>query len=131
VAFARGGVARDALDRLFARAAIFAGPARYEPFGLAALEAGRAGCALVLGDIASLREVWGDAAAYAAPDDPEELGHVLIQLIRDERVRARLAAAARQRARVYTPERMVDAYLDAYERLATEAVERDAVGALR
>src|SRR5690606_871916 len=42
-------------DRL-ARASIFALPARYEPFGLCALEAALAGCALVLGDIPSLRE---------------------------------------------------------------------------
>ena len=43
-------------------AAIFARPARYEPFGLAILEAAQAGCALVLGDIPSLRELWADAA---------------------------------------------------------------------
>jgi hypothetical protein len=41
------------------RAAIYALPARYEPFGLSALEAAQAGCALVLGDLSSLREVWG------------------------------------------------------------------------
>ncbi len=31
-------------------------PARYEPFGLSVLEAALSGCALVLGDIPSLRE---------------------------------------------------------------------------
>ena len=46
----------------FARAPIYALPAHYEPFGLSALEAGLAGCALVLGDIPSLREIWGEAA---------------------------------------------------------------------
>ena len=50
------------------RAAIFALPARYEPFGLSALEAGLAGCALVLGDIPSLREVWHDAALFVPPE---------------------------------------------------------------
>ncbi len=45
---------------LLARAALFASPARYEPFGLAALEAGLSGCGLVLGDIPSLREVWAE-----------------------------------------------------------------------
>ena len=34
-----------------------------------ALEAALCGCALVLGDIPSLREVWGDAALFVAPDD--------------------------------------------------------------
>src|SRR4051794_17723056 len=55
----------DQLAHCMAKAAVFAAPSSYEPFGLAALEAAHAGCALVLGDIPSLREVWGDAASYA------------------------------------------------------------------
>ena len=38
------------------RAAIWAHPARYEPFGLAVLEAANRNCALVLSDIPTLRE---------------------------------------------------------------------------
>ena len=64
-----------------ARAAIYCLPARYEPFGLSALEAGMSGCALVLGDIPSLREVWGDAALFVPPDDPDALRVALCRLI--------------------------------------------------
>ena len=39
-------------------ASIYALPALYEPFGLSVLEAALSGCALVLGDIPSLRELW-------------------------------------------------------------------------
>ncbi|HEV2777241.1 MAG TPA: glycosyltransferase family 4 protein, partial [Solirubrobacteraceae bacterium] len=49
-----GTLPRDELRTLMGRAAIFAHPARYEPFGLVVLEAALAGCALVLGDIDSL-----------------------------------------------------------------------------
>lgn len=104
-------------DRLFGwmrRASIFALPARYEPFGLSALEAGLAGCALVLGDIASLREVWGDAALYVPPDDPEALQATLIQLIEDKERRAEMAHRARSRARQYTPSRMAERYASLY-----------------
>ena len=66
-----------------ARASIFVHPARYEPFGIAPLEAAMSGCALVLGDIPSLREVWGDAAAYVNPDDADGLRRVLTRLIDD------------------------------------------------
>ena len=69
---------------LLSRAAIFASPARYEPFGLTALEAAQAGCVLVLGDIASLREVWGEAAAYVPPDEDGALLAVLCELCRDD-----------------------------------------------
>lgn len=101
----------------FARAAVYALPARYEPFGLSAVEAGLAGCALVLGDIPSLREVWGDAAVFVPPDDTAALREALLGLMRDGERRCRLAARARQRALRYTPGRMADGYLRAYGEL--------------
>jgi glycosyltransferase involved in cell wall biosynthesis len=105
------------MDEALATAAIFAEPARYEPFGLAALEAARAGCALVLGDIASLREVWGSAAVYVSPDDDDELERALRVLIHHPRLRADYAERARRRARLYSRERMGDGYLQAYRRV--------------
>ena len=102
---------------MLARAAIFAEPARYEPFGLAALEAGLAGCALVLGDIPSLREVWGDAALYVPPADDDALEAALRRAIEDDRLRGRLAGLAVRRARCYTPAATGRAYLAAYREL--------------
>ncbi len=80
--------------------AIFAAPARYEPFGLGILEAAAAGCALVLGDIASLRESWDGAALFVPPDDPGKWRAALARLIEDadERAANGLAAAGRARA---------------------------------
>jgi len=98
-------------------AAIFALPARYEPFGLSALEAGLAGCALVLGDIPSLREVWGDAAVFVPPDQSDALAEALQSLIRDTRWRERMAQRARACALQYTPERMAREYVALYAQL--------------
>ncbi len=99
-------------------AAVFAEPARYEPFGMAALEAALCGCALVLGDIPSLREVWGDAAAFVSPDDPDALGSAVNCLLGDPRLCAQAAAAARSRALRYTPQAMAGGYLSAYRDVA-------------
>jgi glycosyltransferase involved in cell wall biosynthesis len=111
-----GSMPFERLARWLLRAAIFAAPARYEPFGLAVLEAALAGCALVLGDVASLREVWGDAAVYV-PDEPS-LAAALRELAgRPDRV-ADLARRARCRAERYTPRRMASGYLDVYRRVA-------------
>ena len=104
--------------RQLAQASICALPARYEPFGLTALEAGLAGCALVLGDLPSLREVWGDAAAYVAPEDHDALRAALQRLIADPGERERLAAAARRRAMAFSPDAMADAWQSACARLA-------------
>jgi len=99
------------------RASIYALPARYEPFGLSVLEAALAGCALVLGDIASLREVWGTAARYVTPTDAAALTAVLQELIAEPAQRHALATAARKQAQKYQPALMGAAYWQAYRTL--------------
>ncbi len=97
------------------RAAIYAHPARYEPFGLAVAEAALAGCALVLGDIPSLREIWGNEhAIYVDPNDPEDLERALRFLIRRPGIRAELGRRARARALARPPSAMASAHLDLY-----------------
>ena len=115
-----GRLSPDGVAELLERASIFASPARYEPFGLAALEAAQSGCALLLGDIPSLREVWGDAATYVAPGDDEALLDALGGLCGDDARRNELAARALGRAGDYTRAAMAAAMHAVYERaLAT------------
>jgi glycosyltransferase involved in cell wall biosynthesis len=116
----------DALDlaRWFRRAAIYVLPARYEPFGLSVLEAALARCALVLGDVASLRENWDGAALFVDPEDRGRLERALRALVRDAELRERLAAAAERRARRFAPDRMATAYAAMYGELAAGARER-------
>lgn len=99
------------------RAAIFASPARYEPFGYSVLEAAFAGCALVLGDIESLRENWEDAAIFVPPDDSAAWRDVLIELVHDHTLRRRLARAALVRARRFTGAAMAASYHSLYAAL--------------
>jgi glycogen(starch) synthase len=116
---ALGRLTPQELARWMGRAAIYALPARYEPFGLSVLEAALAGCALVLGDIPSLREVWGDdAAIFVPPTDVDALVEALESLRREPRRQMRLAASARVRALEYGPARMCSSYLAAYAALA-------------
>ena len=112
-----GNLAPDRLAQWFRRASIYALPARYEPFGLTALEAGLAGCALVLGDIPSLRELWDDCARFVPPDDTDALRDTLRELIRDKKERARMGERARARALEYAPKSMARSYLDLYYQL--------------
>jgi glycogen synthase len=64
-----GRLSSAEMARQLGAASIFVAPAVYEPFGLAILEAAAAGCALVLGDIPSLRENWDGAALFVEPED--------------------------------------------------------------
>lgn len=116
-----GRLDADALACWYAKAAIYALPARYEPFGLSALEAGLSGCALVLGGIDSLREVWDDAAAYVDPDDAGALRSTLVDLIEHPDRRESLRRLSLTRARRYAPQHMAGAYLAAYRDVARRA----------
>jgi glycosyltransferase involved in cell wall biosynthesis len=115
-----GEIDAHAVAREMATAAIYALPARYEPFGLSILEAALSGCALVLGDIASLRETWGANALYVPPDDHDALHCAITRLIADPAERERLGRAARSRALRFHPQRMAQCYLRAYSRLVQE-----------
>ena len=102
------------ISEWYARASVYTLPARYEPFGLSILEAAAAGCALVLGDISTLRETWSDAAIFVPPDNRRALGGAIEQLCVDPARRAALGGAARARAAQFTVARMTDRYLAAY-----------------
>lgn len=117
-----GQLGPSAMAAAFGSAAIYALPARYEPFGLSVLEAALAGCALVLGDIRSLRELWQDAAVFVPPDNPERLRATLSQLTREPQLRKAWAHRAQERARRYTSARMTSHYLDVYSALARKEI---------
>ena len=117
-----GQLSAGQMREWYARAAIYALPARYEPFGLSIVEASAAGCALVLGDIRTLRENWHGAALFVPPDNRRALVAAIQTLIDDERRRCDLAERARARASFFTVDRLANAYVSAYSRLLVPAV---------
>jgi len=102
------------LADLYARASIFAAPARYDPSGLSVLEAALSGCALVLGDIPSLRELWDDAAVFVPPEEIDGLSACLHDLVRHPELRHEMGVEAQARAAAYRFDDMVDATLRVY-----------------
>jgi glycosyltransferase involved in cell wall biosynthesis len=106
-----GRLTRGEMDEWLARAAVYLSPARYDPFGLLPLQAALAGCALLLSDIPSYRELWDGAACFFRSDDPEQLRDRWRWLLQHPEQRTQLADRARQRAEQrYTPERTAAAY---------------------
>jgi glycosyltransferase involved in cell wall biosynthesis len=123
---ALGRLEPAALASWLSRASVYAHPARYEPFGLSVLEAALAGCALVLGDVPSLRENWDGAALFVDPGDDAAIGSALRRLCADDARRHSLAANARDRARAFGPSRMATSYLSAYGWLLSRGWEEQA-----
>ncbi len=100
---------------LMRRAAIFVAPSRYEPFGLAVLEAALQHAALVLADIPTFRELWEDAALFVPPADAAGFARAIARLAGDPALRHDLGSRAAARAQRYTPARQLEAVLAAYE----------------
>jgi glycosyltransferase involved in cell wall biosynthesis len=118
-----GVLSSPQLARLRARATIYAAPALYEPFGLGILEAAADRCALVLGDIPSLRELWSDAAIFVDPRDPKALREALSGVAGDRWLRTALADRARRRAASYSIDRVASAYRRLYRNLVATRAE--------
>lgn len=113
-----GFLDETSLGEAMGRASIFVSLARYEPFGLAVLEAALSGCALVLSDIPTHRELWNECAIFVPPDDAANLVAAVNELCRNrDRLRAQGKRAWR-RAQRYSVDRMVAAYAAAYAELA-------------
>jgi glycogen synthase len=118
----------EPLRDLFRRAAVYAATSRYEPFGLAPLEAALSGCALVMADIPTFRELWDGVALFYPTGDAAALADQVRFLLSNPPERRLLAAAARERALDrFSTTRMADTYVGIYEKLL--AGPRDAAPA--
>lgn len=96
---------------------VFVSAARYEPFGLAILEAAQAGCPLVLADIPTFRELWGDVATFVPPDDEAGFARAIEALIGDATLRLARGDLARRHAARFSLAAMAAGMADIYRSL--------------
>ena len=119
-----GEMSHDALLREMKAASVFVSPALYEPFGLSVLEAASAGCALLLSDIPTFRELWDGVAIFFDHHDTGALAERLRSLCSDDVQRMRLQRAAIERARRYPLRNTVSGYRLLYDSLLATAPAR-------
>lgn len=112
----KGPQSEGQLRQWYSRASIYVATSRYEPFGLAPLEAALSRCVILANDIPTFREIWGDAACYFNANDLGSLEHKLDLLHGDRELRLTYANLAYNRARHrYSAARMVDEYANLYQ----------------
>ncbi|MGA3195522.1 MAG: glycosyltransferase, partial [Terriglobales bacterium] len=114
----KGAQTESQLRNLYSKSTVFAATSRYEPTGLASIEAAFSRCAIVANDTPVYRELWGEAALYFERNDGESLAEVLARLDQDRDLVRLYGTRAYNRARErFTARRMVDEYLHLYRRL--------------
>ena len=96
-----GRVNDGALRALYEQAACLAFPSTTEGFGLPPLEAMRLLCPAVVTPCGALPEICGDAALYAAPDDPGAWAAAIRRAADDVETRTALLRAGVERADRY------------------------------
>ena len=98
-----------------AESLIYVLPAIYEPFGLSVLEAALSGCLLILSDLPVFRELWGDAALYFNPAEPNQLDELISKVLQEPESYTELPVKAKERAEAFNLETMAENYLKLYE----------------
>jgi glycosyltransferase involved in cell wall biosynthesis len=106
------------LARLYAYAAVFVYPSRYEGFGLPLLEAMACGAPVVAARASSIPEVVGEAALLADPDSDDDFCHAIGRVLDDRLEAERLRLAGRARAAGFTWDRTAQGTFDVYRALA-------------
>ncbi|MDB5508026.1 MAG: glycosyl transferase group 1 [Hyphomicrobiales bacterium] len=112
-----GFVTDDDLAALLGRAMCLAFPSWNEGFGLPILEAMALGCPVISSDRASMPEVGGRAAVYAAPDAPADWLSKISELLASPDRRQEMAGLGREQALRFSWKGSAEGYLDAIDRL--------------
>jgi len=111
-----GYVPERDLPALTAGATVFVYPSLYEGFGFPVAQAMACGVPVITSDRSSLPEITGGTAMLVNPESTRELAQALEALLVSARLRQRLAAAGRSRARMFSWERCAEQSWRFFER---------------
>lgn len=89
----------------------------FEGFGIPVLESLCCDCPVVTSNISSMPEAGGDAALYAAPDEPDTIASQLLRLATDETLRQECIKKGRTHRLKFAPEKVSQDMLALYNSL--------------
>jgi glycosyltransferase involved in cell wall biosynthesis len=107
------------LEALYSGAFALLYPTKFEGFGWPAIEAQSCGCPVVASSSTSIPEVVGDSALLRAPEDEAGFAEDILKL-KDAILHEELVARGFENVKRFTPERMVNDYIEIYQRLCAQ-----------
>jgi len=107
-----GFVKQKDLPALYRNCELFVLPSLYEGFGLMPLEAMASGAPVAMSKNSSLPEVGGDAVLYFNSHDTEEMARVMGKVLRNNKLRLRLAEKGKERAKKFSWKSFVEAIME-------------------
>ena len=110
------------LPAIYNLAELFVFPSVYEGFGLPVIEAMACGTPVVIGSVAALTEVAGDAAVRVDPLEVEALSAAIVALASSREQREELSSRGLARARSFSWERAAAETLNVYRAAAAQPV---------
>jgi alpha-1,3-rhamnosyl/mannosyltransferase len=114
-----GRVSSPRLDALYREAVALTYPSTYEGFGLPVVEAMALGCPVIAANATAMPEVVGEAGVLVDPTDTTGWAGAMLQMLSDDRDRARLSDLGRMRAGAFSPRETARRQVEVY-RLAAE-----------
>ncbi len=106
------------LEALYNRAFALLYPTKYEGFGWPAIEAQTCGCPVISSQSTSIPEVVGDSALLRPVEDEQGFATAVLSLT-EGTLREQLIARGFENVKRFTPSRMVNDYLELYQKVCT------------
>ncbi len=112
-----GHVSDEELQTLYRECEIFVYPSLYEGFGLPPLEALSYGVPTIVSRSSSLPEVVGEAGLYFDPQSVQDMGEKMLQLLMDEKLKAKLRDLGVKQAQLFSWEKTASETIRVFHRM--------------
>lgn len=109
-----GQLSRKEIFKWLKKSSIYLLPVKYEPFGLSFLEASALKCALIGGDIPTLRELWKESMTYTDTDNASELAKACNTLLNNKKYCQSMGEEAYRNGKQYSLARKKEQYIKLY-----------------
>jgi len=113
-------VSYEELPLLYASAKVLFYPSLYEGFGLPIVEAMASGTPVITSNISSMPEAGGDAAVYVDPENMEDMGDKLKQVMEDKSLRGELIKKGFIQAKKFSWQKCALETAEVYRRLISQ-----------